>query len=371
MPQTKNIAIVGAGRIGVASAILLTKAGGYSITIIDAKEGALSSADEALQQSLSISGAEQQVDTLLCLSNDILEGALRELKPYAVLCCTPFQINIRIAEICAKLNCHYVDFTEDISVTKAVVELNPSRSTFVLQTGLAPGLVTSIGKALLEQLKLQKVIPTSLKLRVGALPEVAELPGAYALTWSSAGLINEYYQPVERLIDGEIVLDGALDDHEELIVNGERMEAFNTSGGLGAPSMYEGLKTADYKTLRYPGHLEFLQKRVMEPLRKFSGEERIIEGVKLIESLFARTKNDVVYVVIRAQGVADKTIHEVSYQQKFYGMFGLTALELTTAGTGVAIIELLDQLPHGIVFGGNIRLDQLVTTKIGSLFLKQ
>jgi saccharopine dehydrogenase-like NADP-dependent oxidoreductase len=358
----QTVVVVGAGRVGVAVATLLSLNTEFKVAIIDTSEGAL----DVARSLEAIADASFHA----CLNMELLEAKLRELQPFAVVCCTPFVVNVPIATICAKIQSHYVDFTEDVSVTRGIVELNPSRSTFVLQTGLAPGLVTSIGKTLLEKLRSRGLIPTSLKMRVGALPEVAELPAAYALTWSSEGLINEYFQPVQRIVDGRDEIDEPLDDLEELIVDGARMEAFNTSGGMGDPSMYQGLTTVDYKTMRYPGHLDFLQKKLIAQLHGLDGMDRIKAGVKIAESLFPRTRDDVVYIVVRAQGVSPTgELHEAIFQHKFYADPDMTALELTTAGTGVAVVELLGQLPAGIVFGGDVKLMDLFNTRTGRWFL--
>lgn len=358
----KKIVIVGAGRVGIAMATLLSREPEYEVHLIDADEGALNVA----RGSAATYGWQREIVYQLCLNIERLEAALRKEAPYAVVCCTPFKMNVPIAAVCAKLACHYVDFTEDVGVTKAVTEMSPTRSTFVLQTGLAPGLVTCVGKSLLQKLVARGITPTALHMRVGALPLVAELPAAYALTWSSTGLINEYLQPVERIINGEVVIDEALDDHEELIMSGERLEAFNTSGGMGSATMYEGLQTVDYKTMRYPGHLDFLQKRIMTPIAGYDGMEKLIKGVELAEELFPQTRDDVVYMVVRARGVLDGVQHETVFQRKFYGTeHGLTALEATTAGTGAAVVQCLDLLDKGIVFGGNVPLSMLQSTLIG------
>lgn len=359
----KKIVIVGAGRVGLAMATLLQRSGEHEVLIIDSNESALNTARDAE----GTYGWSDLVRFELCLNMELLEACLRRETPYAVACCTPFSMNVPIAAVCAKLKCNYVDFTEDVGVTKAVTEMNPAHSTFVLQTGLAPGLVTCVGLSLIEKLKDRGLTPTGLHLRVGALPLVAELPAAYALTWSTNGLINEYLQPVERIVDGKIVIDEALDDHEELIIDGEHMEAFNTSGGVGSASMYDGLHTVDYKTMRYPGHLDFLQKRIMSPLAALPEEERLAHGVKLAEEMFHRTRDDVVYMVVRARGVdATGAAHEAVFQHKFYGDGVLTALEFTTAGTGAAVIEAMEHLPRGIVFGGAVPLYTLRSTPTGA-----
>ena len=353
-----NVVIVGAGRIGMATASLVRQYLKHKCIIIDADEKALEAARHPV---LTV---DPQVEFHLALSKDVLEAKIKAADPFVVVCSTPFHVNITVAGICARLNCHYIDFTEDVSVTKAVTEMHPNRSTFVLQTGLAPGLVTMVGMDLLDQLKeIGDVVPQILKMRVGALPLVGDLPSAYALTWSSHGLINEYYQPVERIVGWKVEHDEPLSDLEHLMVDGTQLEAFNTSGGLGAPKMYldRNLMEADYKTLRYPGHLEFLEKKLVSPLAGLEGLDRIKEGVKIVEQLFPFTNQDVVYMMVRAQGVQAGTsrIHERSFLKKFYPRHGLTALELTTAGTGVMVIsELMNAtLQHGIVFGGEVPLD--------------
>lgn len=362
----KTVAVVGAGRVGVAVATLLSLYTPLKVVLIEADRGALDVARGA-GDTLGWAALEFR----LCESNEFLTAELEKLAPGTVVCCTPFNVNVLIAEVCSRIGANYVDFTEDVSVTKAVAKLDVS-SSFVLQTGLAPGLVTSVGMALLEKLRARKLEPTGLTLRVGALPLVASMPSAYALTWSSSGLVNEYYQPVERIAQGELMIDEPLDDLEEFIVDGQLMEAFNTSGGLGSPSMYAGLSTADYKTMRYPGHLDFLQKKFTPALAGLSGMERIEYGVQLAESLFKYTRDDVVYMVVRAYGTdSQHRVHEVAFQHKFYGVNGMTALELTTAGTGAAVVELMHSgaLPAGVTFGGLVPLEALYSTAVGSKFL--
>jgi saccharopine dehydrogenase-like NADP-dependent oxidoreductase len=361
MPET--IVIVGAGRVGVAAATLLQQNTSYEVIIIDVVQSAL---DNAIATGAMYGWSD--FDFRICANHELLEAELRKLKPYAVLCCTPYHVSVPVATMCAKIKAHFIDFSADPEVMQGIVQLNPSRISCVLQTGLTPGLSTSIGKMLLERLRRRSLTPTALQLRVGALPEVAQLPSAYALTWSTEGLINEYTNPVQRIENGEMVLDEPLDAHEELIIDGTPMEAFNTAGGLGEPSMYQGLQTADFKTLRYPGHLDFLQKRVLLPAQR--AEDPFKAAVEIAETVFPMTRDDLVFMAIRASGVdASGHVHETTFQHKFYGMGGLTALELTTAGTGAATVELLEKLPRGVLLGGNIRLSDLYHTKIGHLFL--
>ena len=56
----------------------------------------------------------------------------------------------------------------------------------------------------------------------------------YSLTWSTEGLINEYGNPCEAIVDGRLVEAAPLEGLEEIEIDGTLYEAFNTSGGLGS-----------------------------------------------------------------------------------------------------------------------------------------
>ena len=70
-------------------------------------------------------------------------------------------------------------------------------------------------------------------MRVGALPQYPSNALNYNLTWSTDGVINEYCEPCEAIVDGELVEVPPLEEREEFSLDGVTYEAFNTSGGLG------------------------------------------------------------------------------------------------------------------------------------------
>jgi saccharopine dehydrogenase-like NADP-dependent oxidoreductase len=57
----------------------------------------------------------------------------------------------------------------------------------------------------------------------------------YYLSWSSAGLINEYLQPCDALYQGEADHDPPLEGLEQIVIDGVTYEAFNTSGRASRP----------------------------------------------------------------------------------------------------------------------------------------
>ena len=74
----------------------------------------------------------------------------------------------------------------------------------------------------------------SVKLRVGALPQHPNNVLKYSLTWSTEGLINEYGNPCQAIVDGKVTDVAPLEGLEEIEIDGTLYEAFNTSGGLGS-----------------------------------------------------------------------------------------------------------------------------------------
>ena len=108
----------------------------------------------------------------------------------AVLSASPYFLNKAIAGACADARVAYFDLTEDVETTRHVRSLaaGEGASTFMPQCGLAPGAINVIGGAVARQFAEVR----SLEMRVGALPLSASNQMKYYLSWSTAGLINEY-----------------------------------------------------------------------------------------------------------------------------------------------------------------------------------
>lgn len=334
-----KIMIVGAGRVGLAAAKIIRFLHAYDVVLVDAYQDTLDRA----QVELNLSPASKEsgsVSMHVAGGRDSLEQVMKLEQPDVVVCSTPFTINIQVAQLAARHGIHYVDFTEDNDVTREITELGISRLTFVPQTGLAPGLVSYIGLELFDRLGT----PKTLNLRVGALPQVAFGPAHYAITWSPEGLINEYLKPALRKRNHIVETVQPLDEHETLLVDGIIYEGFTTSGGVGNLDAYPHIPNVEYKTLRHPGHLEFVQKL----LTRVSYD--LDDGVKEAKQVFVRTRDDM--VVLMAMAIdADNMTATAGIHFMPHDHLRLTALELTTAGTGVAVVELIlaGQLEAGVL----------------------
>src|SRR5258708_12931166 len=71
-------------------------------------------------------------------------------------------------------------------------------AAFIPQCGLAPGFISIVAFDMAKRFE----VLDSVKLRVGALPQYPSNALNYNLTWSTDGVINEYCEPCEAIVNG-------------------------------------------------------------------------------------------------------------------------------------------------------------------------
>ena len=286
----------------------------------------------------------------------------------AVLSASPYFLNKAIAEACAAARVAYFDLTEDVETTQHVRALatRDAGTTFMPQCGLAPGAINVIGGAVARQFAEVR----SLEMRVGALPLSASNQMKYYLSWSTAGLINEYCQPGEVLYAGKPATCLPLDGLERLTIDGTEYEAFNTSGGVATMcETFAGkVRELSYKTLRYPGHRD-LMKFLLVDLQLSQRRELLTQ---IFDQEVPLTFDDVVIVYVNAVGRdPDHRLVQHSYIKKIYSaeILGrrLSAIQLSTAAGAVAMLELFAhrRLAPGFVSQESVPLAEFLGTKWG------
>lgn len=248
-----------------------------------------------------------------------------------VLVCTPFHLNKTIAEQCALQGVDYFDLTESVEVTDYVKSLN-STARFVTQCGLAPGMVSIIAADMASNLKEVNTI----EIRVGALSTNASNHLQYYRSWNTEGLINEYIHPCPALIDGELTMLRPLQDQESVTMRGLRLEAANTSGGIGslAESFQGRARNVNYKTLRYPGHWDHI--------RFLADDLGLKENFGTFVDLFNKhvpiCTNDRVYILINVSGLDSANKYVVKQYSKIIECNDQhTAIQIAT-GNGVLCV---------------------------------
>src|ERR1039458_7498802 len=135
-----------------------------------------------------------------------------------------------ISSLPSERGTHHLDLTEDVARARRVRELAVDASkAFIPQCGLAPGFVSIVAFDMAQRVEGLD----SVKLRVGALPQYLSNALSYSLTWNTDGVINEYCEPCDAIVNGVRRETQPLEEREQFSLDGVIYEAFNTSGGLG------------------------------------------------------------------------------------------------------------------------------------------
>ncbi|MBV8740806.1 MAG: hypothetical protein JOZ12_03425, partial [Sinobacteraceae bacterium] len=279
----------------------------------------------------------------------------------AVISSLPFYCNVAVAEAARKAGVHYFDLTEDVEVTRAVRAIaTGSDRAFVPQCGLAPGFISIAAAELITHFDELR----SVKLRVGALPQHPNNVLKYSLTWSTEGLINEYGNPCQAIVEGRIQDLAPLEGLEEIEIDGTLYEAFNTSGGLGSLADTHGThcEQMNYKTIRYPGHCE--QMRLLMNDLKLNQDRTTLK--RILENAVPQTLQDVVIVYAAVTGKQGGELREENYVNKVYPQVIAgrlwSAIQVTTAAGITAVVDLV--LEHKGVFSGFVAQEQFRLTDI-------
>ncbi len=350
-----KIGIIGAGKIGTTIATLLESCAFCDAVVLgDAR------------RNLKLKGLKKASGRRLEVRRKAaLESFVRQCD--AVVSAAPYYLNRGIASACARRRVAYFDLTEDVATTTFIRGLARKSKgvTFMPQCGLAPGAINIVGGSLASSLDIAR----SVEMRVGALPQFASNQMKYYLSWSTAGLINEYCQLGEALHAGRRIATLPLDGTERLTIDGVEYEAFNTSGGVATMcETFAGrVGELNYKTMRYPGHRD-LMKFLLQDLNLGTQQELLTQ---IFDQEVPLTDQDVVVFYVSAVGMVGGGLVQRSFVKKMRGEVvagrRLSAIQLTTAAGVVGVLELFarGRLPKGFVKQESITLDEFLGTQWG------
>ena len=207
----------------------------------------------------------------------------------------------------------YFDLTEDVPTTKAIREMSETaKAVMAPQCGLAPGFVGIVGANLAARFEQVR----SIKMRVGALPQHPTGLLGYAFNWSPEGVVNEYLNDCEVIEEGQHKWVSPMEWVETIYVNGVKLEAFTTSGGLGTmcESYLGKVDNIDYKTMRYPGHVKlmnfFFHELLMREKRELAGE--ILTHAK------PPVDDDVVHLHVSTEGLRDGSLQRHEFVRSYF-----------------------------------------------------
>jgi len=238
-----NIAILGAGMVGSAIAIDLSKK--FQVTSFDISEKNLAS----LQQQSAIKC--KQAD--LSLYNNY-NSMLKDFD--LVVSAVPGFMGYKTLEAIIKAGKHVVDisfFPENALDLHELAQKN--NVTAIVDCGVAPGMSNLILGYHNSQMQI-----SSFECMVGGLPKQRIKPFEYKAPFSPIDVIEEYTRPARYVENGHIVTKPAMSDTEYIdFEKAGTLESFNTDGLRSILFTMSHIPDMKEKTLRYPGHIDLMK----------------------------------------------------------------------------------------------------------------
>jgi saccharopine dehydrogenase-like NADP-dependent oxidoreductase len=259
-----TIIVLGAGMVGRTIAIDLTKK--HNVTLADYSK-------EALQSS------KNKCNHLTTLQLDVTkkEALKQTLQPFdLVVCAVPGFLGFETLKTIIEAKKNVVDisfFPENSLELNTLAKQN--KVTAIVDCGVAPGMDNIILGYYNEKLKL-----TDFECLVGGLPKVKKWPFNYKAPFSPVDVIEEYTRPARYVENGNLVIKDALTDVE--LIEFEQLgtlESFNSDGLRSIIYTMPHIKNMKEKTLRYPGHVEYV--KVLKESGFFKEEKMDINGVAI------------------------------------------------------------------------------------------
>jgi saccharopine dehydrogenase-like NADP-dependent oxidoreductase len=353
-----RVLLLGAGKIGRMIARMLHATGEYDVRVADADVRAVGRIADAL-------GGEPYV--LDATDGRQLVAAMQDRD--VVVSALSFSLNPGVAEAALQAGCSYFDLTEDIATTQHVLRVAEEARNgqiFMPQCGLAPGFISIIANHLAAEFS----VLDSVRMRVGALPQYPTDALKYNLTWSTDGLINEYCNPCDAIHEGRRIEVLPLEGLEHFSLDGDRYEAFNTSGGLGTlcETLDGKVRELNYKTIRYMGHRDLVSFLVND-LRLSQKRETL---KTILEEAVPITFQDVVITFCTVKGMRNGQLVQLSDARKIYsqtlGGENWSAIQITTAAGLCAVVDMHFQgaLPQqGFVRQEQVAFPDFIANRFG------
>ena len=126
-------------------------------------------------------------------------------------------------------------------------------------------------------------------MRVGALPQHPTGLMGKSFNWSPEGIADEHLNDCKVVEDDRVRLVSPMQWVGTLFIGGTDLEAFTTFGGLGTMcGTYKDCgRNMDYKTMRYPGHVQLMNFYLHELLTR-ERREQAGDATRLRGDLSAR-----------------------------------------------------------------------------------
>jgi saccharopine dehydrogenase-like NADP-dependent oxidoreductase len=300
--------VLGAGMVGSAMAIDLAK--NHSVTVTDFDQKVLIKVKEKCQ-------------SLNTLHLDVTDknGLQKAIEPFDLaICAVPGFLGYKTIKTIIQAKRNVIDisfFPENALDLDQLAKDNDV--TAIVDCGVAPGMDNLILGYYNEKLKL-----TDFECLVGGLPKVKKWPFNYKAPFSPIDVIEEYTRPARYIENGELVIREALTDCEYVeFENVGTLESFNSDGLRSIIHTMPHIKNMKEKTLRYPGHVEYIKvlqesgffnKNKIEINNKLISPLEFTSKILFNEWKLADDEEELTVMKVMVRGTnADNKVEEITY----------------------------------------------------------
>jgi len=258
----KNIIVLGAGMVGSAIAIDLTK--NHQVTLTDFNQEVL---DKVLKKCDLLSTQLLDVTNKNRLQSTIQKFDL-------VVCAVPGFLGFETLKsiIEAEMNVVDISFFPENSLDLDALAKEKD-VTAIVDCGVAPGMDNVILGYYNKKMKL-----TDFECLVGGLPKVKKWPFCYKAPFSPIDVIEEYTRPARYVEHSKMITREPLTDCEYIdFKKVGTLESFNSDGLRSIIFTMPHIPNMKEKTLRYPGHVEYI--KVLKEAGFFNTKKIEVDGV--------------------------------------------------------------------------------------------
>jgi lysine 6-dehydrogenase len=332
-----EITVLGAGLVGFPIALDLSRDENFSVTICDIRKDRL----DWIREKHGLNTCQADLSDATAVRNIVRKADF-------IVSAVPGYLGFQTLKLIIEESKNVVDiafFPEDLFELEELAEKQGVIA--VSDIGVAPGMsniLTAFGSRKLD--KMEKV-----RIYVGGLPKVRQLPFEYRAVFSPIDVIEEYTRTARFIRDGKLVEMPALSEPEFLNFTGfGTLEAFNSDGlrslirTIDCPDMIE-------KTLRYPGHIGKI--RLLQEIGFFSTEVMNVKG-QLIRPIDLTTQllfpmwdlkdeEDLTVMMVMVEGIkaGEKIRFTWELSDQFDQATGIHSMARTTGYTATAAVRLI------------------------------
>ena len=332
----KKITVLGAGMVGRAMAVELSKKHRVTSADIDAKALGM------LPESTGIQKIHLDVT-----DHDALASAISGSD--TVISAVPGFLGLQTMEQVIRQKKDLVDISflpEDAGHLDPLARENGV--TVVMDCGVAPGMPNYIVGYHNERMKIE-----AMEYMVGGLPKTRRWPFEYKAPFSPCDVIEEYTRPARYVENGRTVVKPAMSDPEKIFFDGVgTLEAFNTDGLRSLIRTMNHIPDMKEKTLRYPGHINLIM--ALRDAGFFGNEPVTVEGTevtpiyftsKILFSAWKLGEEEPEFTVMRIKirGMEKGAAREITYDlyDEFDPVEKLSSMARTTGFTATGTAEMI------------------------------